>query len=212
MAHLFVDLYDGVDSANPFHTLDDQNENNRTLFYDLNIVGAADKAARVVVRPGNEYAIGDHIRLRDEVRNSNTGTVSVDPDVTRDVNLNVVNFADKAAAVEIVRNPSPSGRFRLRVILFDRSGQRSPNLVLYDWEFVPNQRIADLNLFAFADKAAFIRVERGPGYRRGDRILLWDSLRAGSRTQSYGPGTWDLNRDGWADRAAAVEFDLQPPV
>lgn len=212
MTHLFVDLYDRTNSANPFHTFDDQNENNRTLFYDLNVVGAADRAARVVVRRGDAYTVGDHIRLFDQVRNSNTATVSVDPAVSRDANLNAVDFADKAAAVQIVHNPHRSGSYRLRVSLYDRVGQRLPNLILYDWEFVPNQRIADLNLFHFADKAAFIRVERGPGYRRGDRILLWDSLRAGSRTQSYGPGAWDLNRDGWADKAAAVEFDLQPPV
>src|SRR5262249_61877892 len=118
MAHIFVDLYDAPNSPHAFHTLDDENENNRTLFYDLNVVGAADRAARVIVRLGAEYRIGDHIRLLDEVRNSNTATVSIDPAVAPDVNLNALNFADKAAAIQIVLNPT-SG-FRLRVSLYDR--------------------------------------------------------------------------------------------
>jgi len=218
MAHLFVDLYDRVDSPNPYHTFDDQNENNRLFFHDLNVFGAADKAARVVVRPGDEYRTGDHIRMLDRVRRSNNVTISVDPAVAGDVDLNKVivengnNFADKAAAVLIVTNPNQNGSFRLRVSLYDQVGQEFPTLILYDWEFPPSLRFADLNLFHFADRAAFIRVEQGPNYINGDRIILWDALETGKNTQSYGIGEYDLNIDNFADKAAGVEFDLQPPV
>jgi hypothetical protein len=172
MAHLFVDLFDRVNDALPFHTLDDQDVNNRVLFHDLNLARAADKAARVRIRRGGEFRRGDHIRLLDQVRESNTDTVSVDPDIADDVNLNVVGFADKAAAVKIILNANPNGGFRLRISLFDRVGQTTPNLVFYDFEFVPHETLIDLNRFHFADKAAFVRVERGPNFRQGDRIFV----------------------------------------
>lgn len=213
MAHLFVNLYDRVDSPNPFHILDDQNENNRLYFHDLNAFSAADKAARVVVRPGDEYRTGDHIRLLDKVRRSNTPSRSVDPAVVGDVDLNRIDFADKAAAVQIVTNSDPNGGFRLRVLLYNSPEQTEiPDLVLYDWEFPPSVRFADLNLFGYADTVAYIRVQKGPNYKSGDRIFLWDSLESGSDSMAYEPGDYDLNVDGWADKAAGVEFDLQPPV
>jgi len=222
MAHLFVDLFDRVGDPVPYYTLDDQDENNRLFFHDLNIHGAADRAARVRIRRGDEFRRGDHIRLMDRVRRSNTDTISVDPDVTGDVDLNRVifnnaGFADRTAAVLIVTNPNQDGGFRLRVKLLDRVGQEFPTLILYNWEFPPRLRFADLNLFNFADKTAFIQVERGPNFRDGDRIILWDELKAGTITQTLEPGDFDLNTlvhsDGnWADKVAAIEFDLQPPV
>lgn len=131
MAHLFVDLFDRVNYSDPF-TLDDSDVNNRVLFHDLNPLQWADRAARVQVRPGDEFRTGDHIRLRDAVRASNTDTVCVDPGIAGDVDLNMVGFADRAAAVNIILNPNADGGFRLRVSLFDRVGQAIPNLILYD--------------------------------------------------------------------------------
>lgn len=224
MAHLFVDLFDRVNDQFPSFTLDDRNENNRLFFHDLNIIGVADRAARIVVRRGDEYRRGDHIRLLNRVRRSNTDTISVDPDVAPNVDLNRVlfnneGFADKAAAVLIVTNPNPDGSFRLRVQLFDQVQQEFPTLILYDWEFPPSLRFADLNLFVFADKAAFVRIETGSNFRNGDRIILWDALESGSRTITLEPGNFDLNDiihtepgGTWADRVAAIEFDLQSPV
>lgn len=209
MAHIFVDLYDRVDDSRPRWILDDKNEANRIWFHDLNEHNAADKAARVRLRTGNEYRTGDHVRLLDNVRQSNTANISIDPDVSNNINLNELSFADKAAAVKIVSNPNDDGGYRLRVLLYDRVGQQVPHLILYDWEFGPPQKFADLNLFHFADKAAFIRVERGPNYRRGDRIHLWDRLRLPTDKLSLEPGAYDLNANNWADKAAGVEFDLE---
>jgi hypothetical protein len=151
--------------------------------------------------------------LLDQVRESNTDTVSVDPDIADDVNLNVVGFADKAAAVKIILNPNSNGGFRLQISFFDRVGQTIPNLVFYDFEFVPHETLVDLNRFHFADKAAFVRVERGPDFRQGDRILLLDTVQGGGATFPIEPTTEptievNLNDVEFADRAAAVRFDF----
>jgi hypothetical protein len=151
--------------------------------------------------------------LLDEVRESNTDTVSIDPEVVADVDLNAIGFADKAAAVKVVLNPNSTGGFRLRVSLFDRVGQTIPNLILYDFEFPPHIALADLNRFHFADKAAFVRVKRGPDFRQGDRVVLRDTVQAGGGSFTIEPATGpvvevDLNAVAFADRAAAVEFEL----
>jgi hypothetical protein len=75
----------------------------------------------------------------------------------------------------------------------------------------------------FADKTAFVRVERGGLYQVGDRVILRDVLEAGSLGLSLDPliqEEYNLNEitflqdppSTWADRVAGVQFDLQPPV
>jgi hypothetical protein len=235
MAHLFVDLYDRLGGRLPCCTLDDHEVSNRQYFHDLNQRAFADQAARVVVRCGDEYRTGDHIRLLDQARPSHTDTIAVDPAIADDVDLNQVifdnhGFADRAEAILIVTNPNPDSSFRLRVSLYDQVGQQLPSLVFYDWEYPAVVRLTDLDLFHFANKAAFIRVERGPTYQEGDRIILWETLEHGSRTQALEPGNYDLNqimllekrrrgwrsfireRKCWADTVAGIELDLQPQV
>jgi hypothetical protein len=137
--------------------------------------------------------------------------------------FNNTGFADRAAALLIVLNPNENGDFRLRVSLFDQVTQAFPTLILYDWEFPPSFRFADLNFFNFADKTAFVRVERGGLYQVGDRVILRDVLEAGSLGLSLDPliqEEYNLNEitflqdplSTWADRVAGVQFDLQPPV
>jgi hypothetical protein len=96
LSHLFIDLFDRVDDPLPFVILDELDENNRLFFHDLNDVNDgvefADRAARVRIRTGPDYRLGDHIRLLDRVRRSNTDTISIDPAVAADVNLNQVIF------------------------------------------------------------------------------------------------------------------------
>jgi hypothetical protein len=211
MVHLFVDIYDSVNDEIPSWILDEQQGNNQDYFKNLNDLYAADKGARVVIRNGAEYQVGDHIRLLDEVRRSNTDTVSIDPKVAVDVDLNKLDFADKAAAIYFIINPNPRGEFRLRVLLYDTVDQEFPNLILYDWEFQPSYGFVDLNLFNFADKTARVIVEKGPNYKDGDRILLWDSTNKDrGRSQDIDPryGPVDLNRLNFADKAEAVEFIL----
>jgi hypothetical protein len=219
VAHLFVDLYDRVNDKQPYFTIDEQLVNNFVGHYDLNVHHAQDKAARVVVRPGKEYRRGDHIRLLDEVKPGGTDTICIDPDIAADVDLNHVvfnngGFADKAAAVVFVFNPNPTGGYRLRVSLYDSAvATQFPTLVLYDWE-QPNKSefdFVDLNPFHFADKAAAIRVESGPDYRVGDRVILLDAGKIGEEGRSFEPSgeLIDLNSSSFADKAAGVQFDLQ---
>src|SRR5688572_2368744 len=100
MTHLKVELFDRLDDEDPGATLGDLNPetNKRQLFWDLHHVFSdtdfADKARRVRVERGGEYRRGDHVILLDEVRQSDTRAVSIDPDVDADVDLNLVGFAD----------------------------------------------------------------------------------------------------------------------
>ncbi len=211
MAHLTVQLFDRVTDIVPQVRIDD---GGGVLFHDLHNTDPVfdDKAARVRVVPGGDYRRGDHIRLLDRVRQGDTAAVSIDPDIDDDVDLNRLRFADKTAAVKIILNPDPLGRFRLRVSLFDRVDQRTPNFVLYDFEFPPEGGPADLHLFEFDDKAAFVILERGPDFQSGDRIILQDTVEAGGRELSIvstGEQTEvDLNTRGFADRAAALRFEF----
>ena len=150
MTHLNVKLFDRLDDENPGATLGDSNPetDKRQLFWDLHHVDAdidfADKARRVRVERGGEYRRGDHVILLDEVRQSDTRAVSIDPDVEADVDLNLVGFADKAAAAKIVLNPNEDGAFRLRIQLFDEVNRRVPHLLLYDWQF-PQRRVQPIS-------------------------------------------------------------------
>jgi hypothetical protein len=218
MTHLKVELFDRLDDEDPGATLGDLNPetNKRQLFWDLHHVFSdtdfADKARRVRVERGGEYRRGDHVILLDEVRQSDTRAVSIDPDVDADVDLNLVGFADKAAAAKIVLNPHEDGAFRLRIQLFDEVNRRVPHLVLYDWQFPPEEGPADLNTFHFADKAAFVILDRGPAFVDGDTVVLQDKVGGGSEELSIpseGPTTEvDLNTKNFADKAAALRFAL----
>ena len=218
MTHLNVELFDRLDDEDPGATLGDINPETgtRQLFWDLHHVNSdtdfADKARRVRVERGDEYRRGDHVILLDEVRQSDTRAVSIDPDVEADVDLDLVGFADEAAAAKIVLNPNVDGAFRLRIQLFDEVNRRVPHLLLYDWQFPPEEGPADLNTFHFADKAAFVILDRGPAFGDGDTVVLQDKVGGGSeelRIPSEGPTTEvDLNTKNFADKAAALRFEL----
>ena len=234
MTHLFVDLYDRVGDKLPCCTLNDHDVNNRRYFYDLHRRGVAEHVTRVVIRRGDEYRTGDHIRLFDKSRADDSDTIAIDPANAADVDLNDVifnaqGFADRAAAVLIVTNPNPDSSFRLRISLYDQVGQKLPSLIFYDWEYAPDVQLADLNHFHFANKAAFIRIEKGPNYQAGDQVILWETLARDSRTHQLDPGDYDLkrlmleesgagswsfiqDRKSWAKTVSGLELDLQPRV
>lgn len=234
MTHLIVELYEQFDDRFPCCTLDDHDVSNRQYFHDLRRLGSADLADRVVVRPGDEYRTGDHIRLLDRVRRSYADTIAIDPAVADDVDLNEVlfnehGFADRAEAVLIVTNPNVDSSYRLRVNLYAQMGQKIPSLILYDWECPLGEHLADLNCFHFANKAAFIRVERGPAYQEGDHVILREAVAAGARSHALEPGDYDLTRflveegrdeaqpvvrprKSWAETIAAIELELQPRI
>ena len=88
MTHLYVELYDQPHAQFPCYTLDDRDVNQRQYFHNLMHHELADRAVRVVVKPGDEYRTGDHIRLMREVGQPHTDTVAIDPIISDDVDLN----------------------------------------------------------------------------------------------------------------------------
>jgi hypothetical protein len=84
--------------------------------------------------------------------------------------------------------------------------------VLYDWQFPPEEGPADLNTFHFADKAAFVIIDRGPAFVDGDTVLLQDKVGGGGEElfiPSDEPTTEvNLNTKNFADKAAALRFAL----
>ena len=234
MSHLMVELYERFGDKFPCCTLDDHDVSNRQYFHDLHRYGLADRTARVIVRPGNEYRTGDHIRLLDKVRQNYADTIAIDPAIAGDVDLNEVLFneqglAERAEAVLIVTNPNVDSSYRLRVSLYAQVGQKIPSLILYDWEYPSGGRLADLNCFHFANKAAFIRVERGPAYQEGDRVILRETVASGSQTYALEPGDYNLTgllveeskdvsrpivhgRKYCAETVVALELELQPRI
>jgi hypothetical protein len=234
MSHLFIDLYDQVCDRLPCCRLDDHEAGRRRYFHDLHHYGAADQVDRVVIRPGDEYRGGDHIRLLDRASPSQADTIVIDPAIIDDVDLNEVlfddrSFANRAEAVLIVTNPNSDSSYRLRLSLYDRLGQELPSLIFYDWEYSADMPLADLNLYHFANKAEFIRIEKGPAYQAGDRVILRENLVQGSRTYVLEPGEYDLHQfvlteeprrarsfireiRFWADSVAGIELDLQPAI
>lgn len=234
MSHLIVELYERAGDKFPGCTVEDHEVSNRQYFHDLHRRGLADRAARVVVRPGDEYRTGDHIRLLDKVRPSYADTIAIDPAIAGDVDLNEVlfnehGFTERAEAVLIVTNPNVDSSYRLRVSFYAQLGQKIPSLLLYDWECPQGEHLADLNCFHFAHKVASIRVEKGPTYQEGDRVILREALTTGCRSYALEPGDYDLTRfmveesrdvtqpivwarKSWAENLAALELNLQPQV
>jgi hypothetical protein len=111
--------------------------------------------------------------------------------------------------------------------LYDQVGQLWPSLIFYDWEYSTDQPIAYLSQFHFEQKAAFIRVEAGPAYQPGDRVILRESRSTGTPSLALEPGDYDLTEwllpiaevspwqphnlhQSWAEMVVAVELDLQP--
>jgi hypothetical protein len=102
------------------------------------------------------------------------------------------------------------GNYRLRVLLYDTVDQRLPDYIFDDnegWLY----GFVNLNNYDFADKTARIVIEKGPYYRQGDKITLYDAVNVNSGDPSEEaisllPGDYDLNDFNWADRAAGLEF------
>jgi len=100
--------------------------------------------------------------------------------------------------------------YRLRVSLYDTVDQPRPNYVFDDnegWLY----GFVNLNNYDFADKTARIVIEKGPYYRQGDEIILYDAVYANHGDSSEAaiallPGDYDLNDYNWADRAAGLQF------
>ncbi len=234
-AHVIVKLYDRLtdNDKKPMCILNDYNPQNPkrpNLLHNLNDRNAADKAAKVIVEPGSKYRCGDHIRLFNEVGKHSTDTVSIDPNVNDKVDLHQVIFNDKgfddrAAGIQVVRNPNADGSFRLRLRLYDKQPgnasyhQKHPTLVLYDWEFPPSNPEVDLNAFHLADKISTIILDKGPDYREGDHITLYDNRGStGAIRTLEGPSPEDvskvyhLNRIGFADKTAVIKFGFGVPT
>jgi hypothetical protein len=88
---------------------------------------------------GDEYRTGDHIHLLPKVKPSYADTITIDPAIAADVDLNEVlfnehGFAERTEAVLMVTNPNVDGSYRLRVSFYAQVGQKIPSLLLYDWE------------------------------------------------------------------------------
>ncbi|HRV92574.1 MAG TPA: hypothetical protein P5526_10465 [Anaerolineae bacterium] len=234
MTHLYVELYDRPHAQFPCYTLDDHDVNQRQYFHNLTHHESADRAVRVVIKPGDEYRTGDHIRLMREIGCPHTDTVAIDPIIADDVDLNQLYYEAQAienrtAGVLIVTSPNPDSGYRLRVSLYKDADQRLPSLLFYDWEYPSRTRPLDLNRFHFAHKAAVITIEPGPNYEAGDRVLLREGLGGASRIHALEPGTYNLHqlmperkaaaamplirtRRNWAELLAGLEFELQPRV
>jgi hypothetical protein len=106
------------------------------------------------------------------------------------------------------------GPYRLKVSLYDDPGQpiENPNYVFYDTQFRDENYFINLNDYDFADKTAGILIEKGPNYRNGDYIMLYDAVDTNEGSIPLSPGPYyfyDLNDYGWADRAAGLAFRLQ---
>lgn len=234
MTHLYIDLYDNLTERLPCCSVEDHDINDRQYFHDLQMQYPAVKAVRVVIRPGDEYRTGDHIQLLHEAWRGHTDTVVIDPAVAHDVDLNHIplgnhSFTDQTGAILIITNPNPNNVYRLRVSLYSQLDQRLPSLIFYDWEYPGKSRITDLSRFHFTKKANFLRVERGPDFVPGDKVVLWETLDQGSQTCALEPGNYDLSQllmaDGedtfssiieseksWAEAVAGITFDLQPKL
>jgi hypothetical protein len=235
MSHLFVELYEKVDDRFPCCILADHDLYHQRYFYDLHWRGVTDRAGRVVVRPGLEYRLGDHIRLLNQARPGFTDTIAVDPAIAADVDLDAIlfnhhGFAGRAEAIMIVTNPNPDSSYRLRVSLYDQVGQLLPSFIFYDWECPANEPLVNLKQFHFDKKAAFIRVEPGPAYQTGDQVLLRETLALNSRTYALELGDYDLTQamlpeeeetvsgqlvrepKYWAESLTGLELVLQPHI
>lgn len=233
MSHLFVELYEKVGDRFPCCILADHDLYRRRYFYDLHWRGVADRAGRVVVRRGLEYRTGDHVRLLHQSRPGFTDTVAVDPAIAADVDLNAIlfdhqGFAGQAEAVMIVTNPNPDSSYRLRISLYNQVGQLLPSLIFYDWECPANEPIVNLHQFHFDKKVASIRIEPGPAYQAGDRVILRETLALNSRLYPLELGDYDLTQmlllpeeesvSGqlieetryWAGTLKGIELVLQP--
>ena len=79
MSHLIVELYEHLGDKFPCCTVDNRDVSNRQYFHALHQRGIADRATRVVIRPGEEYRTGNHIRLLDKGRPSYADTIAIDP-------------------------------------------------------------------------------------------------------------------------------------
>jgi hypothetical protein len=234
MTHLYVDLFERTTDKLPWTTLNDREVTNRLYFHDLRQRQSIGHAQRVVIRPGDEYHVGDHIYLQDDVCWTDTDTIAIDPDIVRDVDLNALvvddqPFADRIAAVQIIPTPNQDNSYHLRICLYSQMDQPLPSLIFYDWEYPMGLRSVDLRRFHFANKTAFIQVEAGSAYRTGDRVILWERMRTGAHTQALEPGVYNLNeleihehqpssfpwvrgRHYWAETVAGLEFDLKPQL
>ncbi len=195
-ARLLVSLYDNLADATPQHVV------GLVLgeIADLNHDNFADKAARVVVERGPAYRDGDRLRLLDNCH------AMEDPAEHRlglgSYDLNPLGWADRAACLACINDV---GDTRLVVQLFDRSDDPFPRHTVE----LSSGQTADLNDLDFADKAARVAITKGPAYRPGDRLRLFDRC---DRTSEDGqivldPGDYDLNERGWADRAACMACD-----
>lgn len=233
--HLTISMYDSVDNQQAIATVDGVDSDSPEIphaRYNLNKLGVADRVARLRIETGPQYHCGDHIRLSDQWGQTESDTISIDPDVLRDerngsvdlsVDLNEIflndrGFADRAASLEFVTTENVEGRYRLRVRLFEVApGTRRdlPTLVFYDWQ--AHGTLIDLNKYHFADKTAYLVVEPGDDCEDDDCIALMDSLQGDihrfwpiKEEEGYKDYDADLNRIGLADKAAAIRFDRFP--
>src|SRR5512144_2367763 len=115
---------------------------------------------------------------------------------------------------------NPGNSFRIRVSLFDKVEQSVPNIVLYDWQYPPEAGPADLNTYFFADKTAFLILDRGPASTGNERIVLQDvvggfggggelEIRPEAQTTRVDLNLVPIVTGGtWADKVAGIRFEL----
>lgn len=231
MAHLYVDLYTEVEDRLPWYRLDDHDVGDRQYFHPLARYGAGGKTSRVVVRPGDEYRLGDHICLFEQSGPGDTDALIIDPDIATDVELqqitlDVGGLVDHTAAILFVTNPNRDSRFRLRISLYDSVGAELPWLVFYDWEPSLRRSLTNLDRFHFANKTAFILIHEGPAYQPGDLVILRAGTAAKTPLLALEPGGYDLTqfplerkasrwslageRKSWAEAVTGLGVDLSP--
>lgn len=231
MAHLYVDLYTEAEDRLPCYRLDDHNSDDRQYFHALDRYGASGKTSRVVVKPGDEYRLGDHICLFEQSRPGDTDTIIIDPDISTDVKLRQITLdegglVDHTAAILFVTNPNRDSRFRLRISLYDTVGAELPWLVFYDWETSLRENLTNLERFRFANKTAFILIDEGPAYQSGDLVILRARTEAKAPMLALEPGGYDLTQfplqrtssrwsfareqKSWAEAVTDLGVDLSP--
>lgn len=209
--HLFVRLMDRIDDKAPLGGVTFTEKHGKHVA--LGQYQAADKARALWIRTGPAYQVGDHIQLHDEHTDGPTDTICIDPDVLVDdpiedpsgkkwtrVDLEKVDFCDKAASLRFVLNPrapEPGRRkFRVRLSMAKARGVGSglpplpighdlcpyPDIVIYDWQQSKASPRINLHRWHFANKGAVLIAEAGDGVGEGDdlnHIILYDSLDPG---------------------------------
>jgi hypothetical protein len=117
------------------------------------------------------------------------------------------NFADKISSIKFpyleTVKPLPSiNRISLVLELFSDDALRGD-------KFVAIANIKDLNWFdtGFGDKASSVRIHKGPSYKPGDKVTLYEHEDFKGKAIFLGPGEYvDLKQYGMGDKISSIKF------